>query len=403
MEALYPKIEDFNRIGRLTKIVAPAAHFLANSVWAQRVGDPEISDFMLGNPQEPPLPDFVSALQKWSTPQNKAWYAYKDNEPTPRAVVAQSLQQQLGLPFEAQDIFLTNGAFAALSVTLTTIIDPGDEVIFISPPWFFYETLIAAAGAVPVRVKCDPVTFDLDLEGIGRAITSKTRAIIINSPNNPTGKIYPGDTLSRLAHLLKGAGRYHGRTIYLLSDEAYSRIVYEGRACPSPTVYYPNSFLIYTYGKTLLTPGQRIGYIALPPTMPQREAIREALFTAQLVTGYAFPNALLQHALPDLEKLSIDVTHLQRKRDRLVEALRRIGYRLHSPEGTFYLLVESPLRDDLAFIDRLAEQNIFCLPGTILEMPGYFRISLTATDDMIERALPGFAKAFNPKSQNPEG
>ncbi len=183
MEALYLKTELSNRIGELMRVMAPVNHFFANSAWAQRRGDPEICDFMVGNPQELPLPDFVSALQKWSTPQNKDWYGYKDNEPTPQTVVAQSLQQQLGLPFEAQDIFLTNGAFAALSVTLATIVDPGDEVIFISPPWFFYETLITAAGATPVRVKCDPVTFDLDLEAIGRAITAKTRAIIINSPN----------------------------------------------------------------------------------------------------------------------------------------------------------------------------------------------------------------------------
>jgi aspartate aminotransferase len=149
--------------------------------------------------------------------------------------------------------------------------------------------------------------------------------------------------------------------------------------------------LIYTYGKTLLTPGQRVGYIALSPTMPQRERLREALYIAQLVTGFAFPNALLQHALSDLEKLSIDVRHLQHKRDWLVGALRRMGYELHTPEGTFYLLVRSPLVDDLAFIELLAEHDIFCLPGKVLEMPGYFRLSLTANDEMIEQSLSGFA------------
>jgi aspartate aminotransferase len=158
--------------------------------------------------------------------------------------------------------------------------------------------------------------------------------------------------------------------------------------------FYPHSFLLYTYAKTLLTPGQRIGYIALPPTMPDREVLRPAIFGAQIVTGFAFPNALLQHALPDLEGLSIDIAHLQRKRDRLVGALREIGYSVHLPEGTFYLMVKAPWQDDPAFVELLASHDILCLPGTVVEVPGYFRISLTANDTMIERALPGFAAAL---------
>ena len=314
-------------------------------------------------------------------------------------IYLKELRRQRGLPFASEDVFLTNGAFAGLSVTLTTVTDPGDEVIFISPPWFFYEALIAAAGATPVRVQCDPQTFDLNLAAIDEAITERTRAIIVNSPNNPTGKIYPAATLEKLADLLQKASEQNGRPIYLLSDEAYCRIIYDGRDFPSPTSFYPHSFLIYTYGKTLLTPGQRLGYVALPPDMPGRDALREALFAAQLVTGFAFPNALLQHALADLEELSIDVDHLQEKRDWLVRELRAMGYTLHVPEGTFYLLVDSPLPDDGAFLNLLAEHDVFCLPGSIVECPGTFRISLTANDDMIKRGLPGFAAALEEAKQ----
>ncbi|HET9496395.1 MAG TPA: aminotransferase class I/II-fold pyridoxal phosphate-dependent enzyme, partial [Chloroflexia bacterium] len=271
----------------------------------------------------------------------------------------------------------------------------GDEVIYISPPWFFYEALILTYGARPVRVKIDPATFDLDLDAIAAAITERTRAIIVNSPNNPTGKIYPPETLSRLGALLTEASKRNGRRIYLLSDEAYSRIVFDGREYPSPTAFYPDSFLLYTYGKTLLTPGQRLGYIALPPTMTGREVLRNAIFAAQAMTGFAFPNALLQHAIGDLEKLSIDVGHLQQKRDRMVGALRDMGYSLHVPEGTFYLLVRSPIEDDWAFTTMLAERDVLCLPGTVVEEPGYFRISLTAGDEMIERSLPHFAAAMS--------
>lgn len=362
-----------------------------------------ISDFAFGNPHEMPLPDFVNALEHHLTPQNKDWFAYKMSEAEPRAVVAESLRKLRGMDFKDDDICLTNGAFAAIAVTLNTIVDPGDEVIFNIPPWFFYETMILSVGGVPVRVNVQPENFDLDLEAIARAITPNTRAIIVNSPNNPTGKIYPAETLKALARILADASEKYGRPIYLLSDEAYSRIIFDGRDYPSPVSFYPNTFLIYTYGKTLLTPGQRMGYIALPPTMPNRAQIRTALLAAQISNGWAFPNALLQYALPDLEQVSIDIPHLQRKRDRLVSALREIGYEVHSPEGTFYLLPRSPWQDDWAFAELLGEEDILCLPGIVVELPGYFRLSLTANDDMIERAIPGFAAAWErAKTREPQ-
>jgi aspartate aminotransferase len=375
--------------GRLERLY----RFFIGSPYARRQGDPGIADFVVGNPHDPVLPGFVDALSRAHVPQNPQWYAYKLNEPEARAPVAAGLRRRLGLPFADDDVFLTPGAFAAIAVILAAITDPGDEVIFVSPPWFYYEALIVAAGARPVRVRCDAETFDLDLAAIEAAITPRTRALIVNSPNNPTGRIYPAATLAELGERLAAAGERHGRPIYVISDEAYCRIVYDGRDCPSPAQHYPNTFVVYTYGKTLLAPGQRLGYIALPPAMPGREELRPALLVAQLVTGYAFPNALLQHALADLEQLSIDVGNLQAKRDRLVAALRAQGYELHVPEGTFYLLPRSPWPDDEAFVAWLAERDVFCLPGAIVELPGTFRISLTGTDEMITRALPVFAAA----------
>ncbi len=382
------------RITRIAGTLQSVYTFFTQSTWSRHREDVNICDFTVGNPHEMPLEAFSAALGRWSVPRNDQWYAYQDNSPAARAVVAASLRKQRGLPFEDDDIFLTNGAFAGIAAVLGLVTDPGDEVVFLSPPWFFYEALITAAGGVPVRVQVDQATFDLDLDALAAAITNRTRAIIVNSPNNPTGRIYPPAMLTALSQLLTEASERNGRAIYLLSDEAYSRILYDGNDYHSPSAYYPNTFVIYTYGKTLLTPGQRIGYIALTPTMPDRDDIRSGLFVAQLMTGYAFPNALLQHALPDLEQLSIDIPHLQRKRDTMVAALREMGYSVHVPEGTFYLLPHSPLADDLAFIELLAKHDIFCLPGTVVEMPGYFRISLTANDDMITRALPGFAAAL---------
>jgi aspartate aminotransferase len=359
--------------------------------FAERADDPHACDFIFGNPHDLPLQGFVKALEKWVTPKNKDWFAYKLNEPEACETVAESLRMQRGLNYRPEDIFMTNGAFAALAVTINAISEAGDEIIFISPPWFFYEPMIIAAGAVPVRVRIDPQTFDLDLAAIERAITARTRGIIINSPNNPTGKIYSPETLHGLADILMRAKKLTGRPIYLLSDEAYSHIVYDSREFYSAAAFYPHTFLIYTYGKTLLTPGQRIGYIALPPNMPDAETVRESIFLSQMLTGYAFPNALLQHAISDLEQLSIDIPHLQEKRDWMVGGLRQAGYDVHAPEGTFYLMPRSPLNNDLEFTALLVKQHVYCLPGKAFEMPGYFRISLTANDAMIRRALPAFA------------
>ena len=382
------------QMGKVMDSIQNLLRFINDSPYARLRDAPGVSDFALGNPHEMPLPELTVALQKWSIPQDKDWFAYKMNEPKAQEWVARSLSSRLGVAFAPEDIFMTNGAFAAITVAITTLTDPGDEIIYISPPWFFYGAMIVSRHGTPVAVPCRRDTFDLDLDAIRKAITPNTRAIIVNSPNNPTGRIYPPETLRGLAAVLSEGSARYGRPIYLLSDEAYSHILYDQNTFHTPAEYYPNTILMYTYGKTLLAPGQRMGYLALPASMPQREQLRPAVLSAQMVTGYAFPNALLQHALPDLEELSIDIPRLQARRDRMAAALRQDGYELQIPQGTFYLMVRSPLEDDTAFVELLGEENILCLPGATFEMPGYFRISLTANDDMVARALPGFARAF---------
>lgn len=356
----------------------------------------DVADFTFGNPHEMPLQGFVDALQTWSVPRNKDWFGYKNSEPHAQTVVANSLQRMLGMPFEPNDIAMTTGGFAAITAALKAVTDPGDEVIYSLPPWFSYEPLCAEAGVSPVKVTIDLETFDLDLGAIEQAITDRTRVVIVNTPHNPTGKVVPAETLTRLAQILEDASRRIGRRIYLVADEAYNRIVFDGIEYHSPLEFYPYSFMAYSYGKTLLAPGQRMGYVAMPPTMPveQREALREGLSAIQFGSGFLFPNALLQHAIGDLEGLRLDVDHLQQKRDHMVDALREMGYEMHRPEGTFYLFPKSPIADDRAYADVLIEENVAVLPGTLFETPGYFRICLTANDDMIERGLPGFRRAI---------
>ncbi|HEX2469179.1 MAG TPA: aminotransferase class I/II-fold pyridoxal phosphate-dependent enzyme [Candidatus Limnocylindrales bacterium] len=381
---------------RMDRMVASVEHvfaWLADGEWTRYRDDPGIADFMLGNPQELPLPGLVDALQRAAVPQDKDWFAYKFSEAEPRAVVAASLKDRTGIDYRPEDVALTTGAFGGLGVTIRALADEGDEVIFLSPPWFFYELMIASAGATAVRVRLQAPDFDLDPEAIAAAITPRTRAIIVNSPNNPTGRIYRQPQLAALGEVLREASARHGRPIVLLSDESYNRIVFDGVEFRSPALDYDATITIYTYGKTLLAPGQRIGYAALMPDFPDREAVNHRILVQQLAAGWGFPNALLQHAIGDLEGLSIDIGALQARRDRLVPALREMGYEVTNPEGTFYVMVRSPDPDDLAFSSRLAEHGALVLPGTIVESPGWFRISLTASDDMVERGLEAFKAA----------
>ena len=367
-------------------------NFLLGSRWAQNRHLPTANDFVVGNPQEMPVEGIAQALVAAAEPRDKDWFAYKLSEDEPREVVAASLRGTHGLEFTPSDVFMTNGAFGGIALALRALIDPGDEVIYQLPPWFFYHPMIRSVGAVPVPVMVRTDDFDLDLEAIEAAITDRTRMVIVNTPNNPTGRIYPPETLAGLADILRAAEERNGRPLYLLSDEAYNRIVYEPNAFESPLRHYERSILVYTYGKTLLAPGLRLGYLALPPGAPDRDAISAALMMATTTSGWAFPVSLLQQALPDLEKLSIDLGALQRKRDRMVGGLREAGYELHEPEGTFYLLPKCPGDED-EFIEKLADQETYVLPGKLVDLPGYFRISLTANEQMIDRALPVFASA----------
>jgi aspartate aminotransferase len=378
---------------RLRQSVAPFLSFFSGP-FAQLNHEPNVANFAVGNPQEMPLPAYVDALRTHIEPKDKDWFAYKLSEPESQRTVAATLTARTGMAWDSADVAMTNGGFAALAVALRTLVEPGDEVIFLSPPWFFYELLILAAGGEPVRVRLEPPAFDLDVERIAAAINPRTRAVLINSPHNPSGRVYPPAMLEALTEALTDASDRVGHPVWIISDEPYNRILFDGREFHSPAEMYPHTVITYSYGKTLLAPGQRIGYLTVPPTLPERAEIREEVLIQQMGTGYAFPNALLQHALADLEKLSIDIGALERRRDRLVPALREMGFDASLPEGTFYTMARSPIEDDVAFGDILARHRVLVLPGTIVEVPGWFRISLTASDEMVEMGLPRFAAAM---------
>jgi aspartate aminotransferase len=386
-------IEVTPRNERLRQAIAPFMGFFTGP-YSTMEKDPEVANFAVGNPHELAMPAYVAAIRDSLEPRDKDWYAYKLSEPNAQRVVADSMSRLTGLDWDPADVQMTNGGFAAIAVTLRTVLEPDDEAIFLSPPWFFYEQLILAAGGVPVRVRFDMPDCKLDLARIEAAITPRTRVVLLNSPHNPSGRVVPLDELRELADLLASASRRLGHDIYLLSDEPYRRIIFDGRTYHSPAEVYPATIVTYSYGKQLLAPGMRIGYLTWPPNMPHRERLRDDAFIQQLATGFSFPNADLQHAIADIEPLCVDIAALERRRARLVGKLRGMGYQATWPEGTFYVMAGSPIADDEEFTRILNRHKVLVLPGTVVETPGWFRISLTANDEMVERAIPAFEAAL---------
>lgn len=356
---------------------------------------PAVADFTFGNPHEMALPPLVQAIKARAEPQDVNWYAYKSNESEACAFLANVLSDELGLPYEEEDIALTKGAFGAIKMAFTMLLEAGDECIVPLPGWFCYGSMLAAAGAAEVQVPLASETFDLDLAAIAGAITPKTRIVVVNTPHNPTGRIYSRAELEALAALLNAKSREIGRRIWILSDEPYRRIRFDGIGFTSPAAVYPHTLIDYSYGKILLAPGLRLGYLAITPTLPkaERDELRELRFAVQMADGWNVPDAPLIYALPDLETLSIDLGALAHRRDHMLGALSGWGYRMTRPEGTFYLWGRAPGGDSRTFAETLAKSGIYVMPGTIFDRPTDFRICLTATDDMIAAALPAFRAA----------
>ena len=360
-----------------------------------KVGAPEghvVADLTFGNPHEPPLPELVSALRTHIEPLTTDWFAYKFSEAEPRRVIAEGLRAELGLNFAPEDIAMTLGAYGAITLAFSILLDPGDECIIPVPGWFLYETSLSLSHAVTVKVRLRDADFDLDVDAIEAAVTARTRIVIVNTPHNPTGVIYSRERLEELAAMLHRKSAEFGRPIFILSDEPYRRIRFDGVAFTSPAQVYPWTLIDYSFGKVLLAPGLRLGYLAICPDMPAeaRATLRTTAEKTQLSSGCAFPDSILQYAVKDLETVSIDVPAYQRKRDRLYDALTQWGYAMTRPAGAFYLWGKAPGGDALAFTAAMAERGVYVMPGTLFERPGDFRISLTGTHDMIEASLPAF-------------
>ena len=370
----------------------PFYEWYARSPHTTRAGQPGVMDLLFGNPHDMPIPAYVDSILKHTEPKDPSWYAYMLDHPAATETAAADLAEHTGMPWQAADIAMTTGGWGAIATAIRMITEPGDEVIYYDPPWFFYDILVRGAEAVPVVLPLDAPRFSPDPDQLASAITSRTRAVLLNTPHNPSGRVLGPSELEAIAEVLRAASARYGRPIFLLSDEAYRLIVMDGRRSASPAEFYDHTLVLYSYGKQLLAPGQRIGYLGISPRIPDRAALREAATLTRFVNGYGFPNNTLQRALPEISRLCIDMSAIQRRRDRMVSVLEAHGYEPTIPEGTFYIMARSPDPDDEAFVARMAAEDLFILPGITVMMPGWFRISLTASDAMIEAAAERFSR-----------
>jgi aspartate aminotransferase len=290
-------------------------------------------------------------------------------------------------------IVMTCGAGGALNVIFKTLLDPGEEVIIPSPFFVEYRFYVDNAGGV-ARIVPTREDFSLDLEAIGGAITEKTKAVLINSPNNPTGKVYDRGDIDGLAVLLTAKSAEFKREIYLISDEPYSEIVYDGLSLPSALAAYPHSLVASSYSKSLSLPGERIGYIAVNPAIAEIGKIMGGLTLCNRILGFVNAPALMQRAIAGLQGAKVDVDTYRRKRDLLCDGLASVGYPVRKPEGAFYLFLPTPIADDIRFADALRERRILTVPGSGFSGPGHIRVAYCVDDATILGSIEGFGEAL---------
>lgn len=357
-------------------------------------GGDKVFDFSLGNPDLEPPESFPQVLNKVITESLAGSHGYMANagyEET-RVAVATYVSQEQSVEVSSEHVVMTCGAAGALNCILKALLDPGDEVI-VSAPYFVEYGFYADNHGGQINVVSTRDDFTLDLEAIEAAINARTKVILINSPNNPTGQIYDRSSLEELGQLLASGSSKQGRTLYLVSDEPYRKIVYDGVEVPSILEAYPNSIVATSYSKDVSLPGERLGYLVVHPEAQQVEALMGGIILANRILGFVNAPALMQRIVRHLQGTCVDVTVYQARRDRFCRGLAEVGYEFVKPRGAFYLFPKSPINDDVEFVRLLQEENILTVPGSGFGGPGYFRIAYCVEEQTIESAMPGFARA----------
>lgn len=358
-------------------------------------GEEHVYDFSLGNPDLSPPQRFSEILREIAAEERPAVHGYMPNAGylDVREDVAAYMSGEHGVHMSADHIIMTCGAGGALNIALKTLLDPGDEVIIPTPFFVEYRFYLDNFGGVPklVRTKDD---FSLDLGIIEGAISQKTKAVLINSPNNPTGKVYDDASIKELSRMLDEKSEKLGKEIYLISDEPYRDIVYDGITVPSVLKAYKNSIVATSYSKNLSIPGERIGFLALNPAMSELETMTNGAIMCNRILGFVNAPALMQRVIGKMQGITVDAGLYKRRRDLLCDGLSSIGYTITKPEGAFYLFPKTPIEDDVEFVRSLQKRNILTVPGSGFGGPGHIRIAYCVEESTIERSMKGFAEAL---------
>ena len=360
-----------------------------------KLGAENVFDFSLGNPNLEPPKRVKEVILEVLAEERPGKHAYMPNAGLreTREAVANFLSKEHGLKISWENLIMTCGAGGGLNVALKTLLDEKDEVIILAPyfvEYFFYVNNHNGIGKL-VTTKED---FALDLAAIESEVNQKTKAIIINSPNNPSGRVYDENSLNSLGKILLKMKEKYGRPVYLLSDEPYRKLVYDGVRVPSVFKAYPYSLLITSYSKDLSLPGERIGYIAINPATENWRQVADGLTFCNRILGFVNAPALMQRILPKLQGTMVEVSEYRRKRDLLCQGLSEAGYSFMKPQGAFYLFPKSPIPDDILFVQALLEENILAVPGAGFGTPGYFRLAYCVEDRVIEKSMGGFRRAI---------
>ncbi len=362
---------------------------------AQEVGKENVFDFSLGNPSvNPPriVADTLAELVREEDQTALHGYTSAQGDLSVRRAIADYIRTAHGAEADPDFIYMTCGAAASLTITLSALCNEGDEVITFAPYFTEYKVFTETAGASLVALDSDPDTFQIDFDLLEKAVCEKTAAVLVNSPNNPSGVVYGEETVKRLAKLLEEKSAQFGRTIYLITDEPYRELVYGGVKVPYLTNYYPHTIVCYSYSKSLSLPGERIGYIFVNPAAKDAKSLYLAVCGAGRALGYVCAPSLFQKLIARCQGVTSDVSVYERNRDTLAGALRSYGFRCVQPDGAFYLFVKSPEPDAYAFCERAKKYNLLLVPGDDFGCKGYVRIAYCVSHEMIERSLPAFEK-----------